>query len=160
MSGLRCACCVSLAGVAIITYIAYSIIPHNLTTVGFAYLSSGVGDREHLGPGRSNAGFHCRHARLQPLLLYRRLESSPFPIRRTGSRFSAFSPPRSSPAGSRRASRSRLWTLSFASVTSSGSTPSAAPSCSSIPWSPSPNSWRASWRKFSDLERCGALRPA
>jgi len=28
----------SLAGVAIVTYIAYSIIPHNPTTVGFAYL--------------------------------------------------------------------------------------------------------------------------
>jgi two-component system sensor histidine kinase KdpD len=28
----------SLAGVAIVTYVAYSIIPHNLTTVGFAYL--------------------------------------------------------------------------------------------------------------------------
>src|SRR3984957_2581106 len=28
----------SLAGVAIITYTAYSIIPHNPTTVGFAYL--------------------------------------------------------------------------------------------------------------------------
>jgi two-component system sensor histidine kinase KdpD len=28
----------SLAGVAIVTYTAYSIIPHNLTTVGFAYL--------------------------------------------------------------------------------------------------------------------------
>ncbi|MGP0076559.1 MAG: DUF4118 domain-containing protein, partial [Bryobacteraceae bacterium] len=28
----------SLAGVAIVTYIAFTVIPHNPTTVGFAYL--------------------------------------------------------------------------------------------------------------------------
>ncbi len=54
----------SLAGVAIVTSTAYSVIPHNPTTVGFAYLLLVLVIASTWGLAEATLASLCRHARL------------------------------------------------------------------------------------------------
>ena len=77
---------ISLAGVTVVTFTAYSVIPHNPTSVGFAYLllvlllasTWGLVEQPWLlsRPRSPSTSFFCRPS-----------ESSPLPIRRLGGAF-------------------------------------------------------------------------